>query len=300
MWSLPAKRGVYTNNYYERFYIPLKNENGETYAIVNVMHDVSELTHRNQELGELNKTLEQKNKELEQKNEEIMNFAFVSSHDMKEPLRKVHTFSDWLVEQEMPQLSPRGKISVEKMNAAVRRMEMLIDDILVLTKIHSDTHKEENIDLNKTLRWVMNEMAEKIETSKAQITVDELPLIKGNSNQIFYLFKNLLTNAIKFQNHDAVPQIKITAEIVNGEEVDISEPHEEYGKISFIDNGIGFENKYAKKIFQVFQRLNGKHEFEGTGIGLAICKKIMENHNGWITAESTPGKGSQFCCYFPL
>lgn len=298
--SLPAKRGIYTNNYYERFFIPLKNERKETYAIVCIMHDVSELVNRNAELNELNQSLEQKNEELEQKNEEITSFAFVASHDMKEPLRKIHTFSDWLMEQEAEQLSEKGKSMLEKMNTSVHRMEVLIDDILVLTKIHSDTRKEEEVNLNKVLRQVFDNMFEQILLTQTGVHADELPIIKGNSNQIFYLFHNLISNAIKFQKPGNVPQIKITAEIISGEETGFANPYEEYAKISFADNGFGFDQRYAKKIFQVFQRLHGRHEFEGTGIGLAICKKIMENHEGMITVESEQGRGSVFSCYFPL
>jgi len=252
------------------------------------------------ELDELNQSLEQKNTELEQKNEEITSFAFVASHDMKEPLRKIHTFSDWLMVQETAQLSDKGKSLVEKINSAVNRMEILIEDILVLTKIHSDQRRKDDVNLNKVLQDVFDDMFETILLTQAGIHADELPIIKGNSNQIFYLFKNLIGNAIKFQKPGNVPQIQITAEIVAGEETNLSNPFNEYGKISFVDNGFGFDQRYAKKIFQVFQRLHGKHEFEGTGIGLAICKKIMENHDGMITVVSEQGKGSTFSCYFPL
>jgi len=112
--------------------------------------------------------------------------------------------------------------------------------------------------------------------------------------------KNLISNAIKFQKPGNVPQIKITVEIVKGEETGITNACDEYAKISFIDNGFGFDQRYAKKIFRVFQRLHGRHEYEGTGIGLAICRKIMENHNGAITVESEQGKGSVFHCFFPV
>lgn len=298
--SLPAKRGVYTHQFYERFFIPLKNEMGETFAVMSLMHDVSKLVNQNAELKELNQSLERKNTELEQKNEEITSFAFVASHDMKEPLRKIHTFSDWLIEQESNQLSPKSKGLTEKIGASVHRMETLIEDILVLTKIHSDTHRDEDVDLNNVLRQVMADMDEQIREAGAIINKNELPVINANCNQIFYLIKNLISNAIKFQKPGTVPQLTISSEIVNGSDIKTNEPQKEYVKLSFADNGFGFDQRYAKKIFQVFQRLHGKHEFEGTGIGLAICKKIMENHNGMITVQSEQGKGSVFSCFFPL
>jgi len=251
-------------------------------------------------LNLLNRKLESKNAELEQKNEEITSFAFVASHDMKEPLRKIHTLSDWLMQQEIGQLSDTGKKLVEKINLSVLRMETLIDDILVLTKIHSDIHREDDVDLNKILKQALDEMNEEISETQTNVTAQKLPVIKGNSNQVFYLFKNLISNAIKFQKPGSIPRVTICSELSTGNVFGINESDAEYVKISFTDNGFGFDQRYAKKIFQVFQRLHGKQEFEGTGIGLAICKKIMENHNGIITAESELGKGSVFNCFFPL
>lgn len=290
----------FTNGYMELFYVPLKNENGDTYAVVNIIHDVTDYVKNTQAVNELNKALESKNAELAQKNEEINHFAFVASHDMKEPLRKIQTFSDWLLQQETEQLSPKGKTLLEKMNTAVKRMDVLLEDILVLTKIHSDQHREDDVDLNKTLLRVEEEMADILRKTQTTIEAGKLLTLKGNANQVFYLFKNLISNAIKFQRPGNVPHVKITAEIVSGHELNISSAKEEYAKISFTDNGFGFDQKYAKKIFQVFQRLHGKHEFEGTGIGLAICKQIMENHEGSIDVQSEQGKGSVFSCYFPL
>lgn len=289
-----------TNGYMEMFYVPLKNEKGETYAVVNIIHDVTDYVKNTQSVNELNKALESKNAELAQKNEEINHFAFVASHDMKEPLRKIQTFSDWLLQQETEQLSPKGRTLLEKMNIAVKRMDVLLEDILVLTKIHSDHHSEDVVDLNKVLSGVKEDMADALRKTQTTIEADQLLTIKGNANQVFYLFKNLISNAIKFQRPGNVPHVKITAEIVKGNELNVANAKDEYGKISFIDNGFGFEQKYAKKIFQVFQRLHGKHEFEGTGIGLAICRKIMENHHGTIEVQSEQGKGSTFTCYFPL
>jgi len=297
---VPVVKDGYTGDYLELFYIPLKNAAGETYAVVNVMHDVSDYVLSTEALNLLNKRLESKNAELEQKNEEITSFAFVASHDMKEPLRKIHTLSDWLMQKEMGELSETGKKLVEKINSSVLRMETLIDDILVLTKIHSDTHKADDVELNNTIKKVLDDMKEEISQTQTSISAKKLPVIKGNSNQLFYLFKNLISNAIKFQKPGSIPQVTISSEISTGTVFGINDSDEEYIKISFTDNGFGFDQRYTKKIFQVFQRLHSKYEFEGTGIGLAICKKIMENHGGIITVQSEPGQGSVFNCFFPL
>lgn len=297
---IPSVQDGFTGAYLELFYVPLKNEWDETYAVLNIMNDVSSYVRSAEVLDALNKQLESKNIQLEQKNEEITNFAFVASHDMKEPLRKIHTFADLMMEQESSQLSQKGKGLVEKITASVHRMEVLIEDILVLTKIHSDPYREENVDLNEILKKVIDDLDEQIKQTGAIIHASELPVIKANSNQMFYLFKNLMSNAIKFQKPGSVPELTITSEIVKDSNVKKVEPNDEYLKLSFADNGFGFDQRYTKKIFQVFQRLHGATEFSGTGIGLAICKKIMENHNGIITVNSEPGKGSVFTCFFPL
>jgi PAS domain S-box-containing protein len=299
---LPAKRAIYANGYFERFYVPLKNSEGETYAVLGIIHDVSEMVFHSEELKELNKTLERKNKELEEKNEEISSFAFIASHDLKEPLRKLYTFSDWLLQRETEGLSDTGKNYVKKIANSVKRMDMLIEDILILTKIDADKKAPSTIDLNAILDAVIGEMKQYIKQSGTEIIAEQLPVIIANDNQIFYLFKNLLSNAIKFQAPGSQPVVKIKAEQIASSEIDSEKALEatDYFRVSFTDNGLGFEAKYAKKIFQVFQRLHGNKEFEGTGMGLAICRKIMENHDGFIAVESEPGLGSVFSCYFPV
>lgn len=290
----------HTGTYLELFYIPLKNEGGDTYAVLNIMHDVTRYIENTKALNELNTELEIKNLQLEQKNEEITSFAFIASHDMKEPLRKINTFSDWLMEEEQEHLSEKGKVMIEKISKSVSRMEVLIEDVLILTKIHSDPNQEDVVDLHLVLKLALEDMAEQISITQTTVDFGELPVVKGNHNQVFYLFKNLLSNAIKFQKPGNAPHITVSAETVKGEETRFLNPHESYARISFTDNGFGFDQRYAKKIFQVFQRLHGKSEYEGTGIGLAICKKIMENHKGAIDVKSEPGKGSVFNCFFPL
>jgi PAS domain S-box-containing protein len=301
-YHIPARKEIYNHSFSEIFFIPLKNENGQVHAVLNLLHDVSKMHHVQSELKELNKTLEQKNKELEEKNEEITSFAFIASHDLKEPLRKLYTFSDWLLQKESEGLSETGRNYVKKIGNSVRRMDVLIEDILVLAKIDSDKKLLEKIDLNAILSGVIGDMNEYIKEAEAEVVAERLPVITGNDNQVFYLFKNLLNNAIKFQFPGNQPIIKITAEQVAGHQVDSAKADEsrDYCKVSFEDNGLGLDPKYFKKIFQVFQRLHNKNEYEGTGMGLAICRKIMENHGGFIKVESEPDKGSVFSCYFPI
>lgn len=297
-----ARKEIYINTITERFYVPLFTGEGEVSAVLCVLHDVTRAFQSKEELKELNRTLEQKNKELEEKNEEISSFAFIASHDLKEPLRKLYTFSDWLLQKEAGGLSETGKTYIKKIANSVRRMDMLIEDVLVLAKIGSDKRPPQKINLNAVLQRVTGELKDYIKQKEAEVNAGHLPIITGNDNQVFYLFKNLLSNAIKFQLPGNQPLIKITAGQVDSSQI-LSERLtgvNDYYKISFEDNGMGFEMKYAKKIFQVFQRLHTKVEYEGTGMGLAICRKIMENHAGFIRVESEPGKGSIFSCYFPI
>jgi light-regulated signal transduction histidine kinase (bacteriophytochrome) len=180
-------------------------------------------------------------------------------------------------------------------------MDMLIEDILVLTKIDSDKRVLKPIDLNAILDRVTGDMKEYISMHGVEIIADSLPIINGNDNQLFYLFKNLLSNAVKFNKAGRNIIIQIGAKPVEAKMLDHEKklPGVDYQCIYFKDNGLGFDPKYSKKIFQVFQRLHDPQYYEGTGMGLAICKKIMDNHNGFITANGQLGEGAEFCCYFP-
>lgn len=300
--QMPAEKEMYLDTVSERFFIPVQAGEGQEPVVLCILHDVTKDFRVKEELRVLNQSLAQKNRELQEKHDEIASFAFVSSHDLKEPLRKMHTFSDWLLQKEQEQLSATGKKYLGKLNDSVRRLEMLIDDILVLTKIHSDRKKPGPVDLNTVLAGVQEELQESLQSTGAIVTADVLPVVSGQENQLSILFKNLLANAVKFQQPGTQPRIRIAAEILKGAELHLPgvPADKEYFRVSFADNGMGFDPRYAKKIFQVFQRLHGQQEFPGTGMGLAICRKIMENHDGFISAESEEGKGSTFHCYFPM
>lgn len=300
---LPPEKELQHDTVSERFLIPVKAEEGFESVVLCILHDVTNDYIAKEEMALLNRELGRKNKELQDKHEEITTFAFVSNHDLKEPLRKIHTFSDWLIQHETEGLSLSGKKMLMRMAASVKRMEMLIDDILVLTKIHSDKHKEAEVQLQDVLQKVEQEMSETISRTGAVIEAENLPVIKGNENQLFYLFKNLLSNALKFQAEGNQPRVTIRAEKIEANNLPEGLPAQAdtpYLVVSVSDNGIGFDKKYARKIFQVFQRLHLPHQFTGSGMGLAICRKIMENHGGFINAISEEGRGATFCCYFPL
>ncbi len=286
---IPAKRGLYSKAYQQWFYVPLKDDRGETYAVLNIIHDITDKV-------EAEELLMQKNQELEAKNEEITNFAFIASHDLKEPIRKIHTFSNWLIEREADTLSIKGKEYAVKIFTAVERLDRLIEDITTLTKLQAIKASPVLVNLNGVLAEAKAELQTKMEETGAIIESKKLPEINGDRKQLVHLFRNLIDNAVKFQQPDVMPVIEITSEHVSNPDGLLPGG---YLKLSFADNGIGFDMQYAEKIFQVFQRLYSQSQYPGSGIGLAICKKIMENHGGNISAQSASGKGSVFTCWFP-
>lgn len=236
----------------------------------------------------------EKNKELEKMNKELQSFSYIASHDLQEPLRKIRTFADRILEKEHDSLSGEGKEYFRRMQNAAKRMQTLIDDLLTYSRTSTDEKLFKHTDLNEIMAQVREDLKEEILLKNAVIEASGLPAISVISFQIRQLLQNLISNSLKFSLPDQPPHITITGEIITGRQ-----PEEKLCRIVVKDNGIGFEEIYREKIFEVFQRLHGKMEYGGTGIGLAIVKKIVENHNGKIAAESTPGGGSVFEILLP-
>jgi PAS domain S-box-containing protein len=273
--------------------IVFKKEDGLATQILGVALDISERK-------EMEEALLEKTFELQQSNASLEEFAYVASHDLKEPLRKISAFGDRLYNSHLESLNNGGKVYLEKIISAARRMQQMVDDLLSLSKITADkTFKE--CSLNDILDEVLKTLEVKIEEKNARITFDTLPKLEAVPSQMVQLFQNLLSNSLKFIRPDHRPEIKITSSEVNTADINIPGllKNQTYLKISFCDNGIGFEPEYSERIFSIFQRLHGRSEYEGTGIGLAICRKIVENHGGIILSESTPGKGAIFNIYLP-
>lgn len=275
-------------------------DDGSVLGFTKVTRDLTEKKQSEEQLRATSVTLEQKNKELERINEELSSFAYISSHDLQEPLRKIQTFSDRIMEMEYANLSEKGKDYFKRMQAGASRMQKLIRDILAYSRTTTSEKKLELTDLNELLNHAKSELEVMIHEKRAVIESDVLPSIKVIPFQVQQLFNNLLNNAMKFSKPSIPPRIVVKSEIVSGEGTRFPLSAKEYCHISIRDNGIGFEPEYSKKIFEVFQRLHGRHEYGGTGIGLAICKKIVENHNGSIFAESSPGEGATFHILLPI
>lgn len=249
------------------------------------VHDITE-----QKLNE--EKLRRYAADLERSNQELQNFAYVSSHDLQEPLRKIQAFGDRLKMKEADKLSEQGKDYIDRMLNAAMRMQNLINDLLTFSRVTSKAKPFEEVDLNHILKGVLSDLEISIEKNKATVEAQELPIIEADSTQMRQLFQNLISNAIKFRKEGVAPHISISYKRFNSSS-NHQTSEEEFIELYFEDNGIGFDEKYLDRIFNIFQRLEGQ-KYEGSGIGLSICRKIAIRHGGHINAESTPGKGSKF------
>jgi len=239
--------------------------------------------------NELELRVKDRTAELERKNRELQEFTYVASHDFTEPLRKIQTFGDLLEAKGSNHLSEEEKDYISRMTGAAGRMQDLLDALLRYSRVETRTEEFRPVRLNDITKDAAGDLEIAIRNAGVQVEIGPLPTIKGDPYQWLQVFQNLISNSTKYHRSEVKPFIKIYAE-----------ENEEGCRIFVEDNGIGFDDKYLDKIFKPFQRLHGKNEYPGTGIGLAICKKIVERHDGTITAESTPGKGSTFIVTLPL
>jgi len=230
--------------------------------------------------------------ELRRSNGELEQFAYVASHDLQEPLRKIQAFGDRLKVKCGPQLGTEGLDYIERMLSSSKRMRQLINDLLSYSRLTTKAHSFSPVSLVSIAAGILSDLEIRIQQSGATVEIGVLPMIDADSLQMRQLFQNLLSNALKFARPDVPPVVSIISEILPGEHP--------LCRLRFRDNGIGFDVKYLDRIFQVFQRLHGRGEYEGTGVGLAICHKIAYLHGGDITAKSTPGHGATFIVTLPV
>ncbi len=266
----------------------LHDEKGEVMGFAKVTRDLTERKHAED-------MLRKKNRELERINQELSSFAYIASHDLQEPLRKIQTFISRISELEKDNLSDRSRDYFARIENAGERMQQLINDLLAYSRARPDETKMEDVDLNQLLREVTKGLSQTIEEKNAVVDSADLPHVRGIRFQLHQLFANLLSNALKFSRPGVPPRVCIRS--VKESASDTGE--KEMNHITVEDNGIGFDEEYKEKIFELFQRLHGRSEYVGTGIGLAIVKKIVENHKGSIYATSIPGEGSKFHVLLP-
>lgn len=272
----------------------LRDGQGNALKVIGTTRDVTKLR-------EYEKGLEEKIQELNRSNVELEEFAYVASHDLQEPLRKLTTFSERLQVKYKKELGKEGIQYLDRIAAATQNMRILIENLLEYSRITRSVKFFRYTDVTKLLEEAKADLELKIEEFQIVINSPQLPHMEVIPSQIKQLFINLLSNSIKFKKPDQQCIIKITCEKLSHYEKNGSngEPDRPYYKVVIKDNGIGFEREYAEKIFQIFQRLHGKAEYPGSGIGLAICKKIVDNHNGIIYATGHPGEGAAFSFIIP-
>jgi len=293
-------RLLHNDGSYRRYKIRARQKLSKQYAILVLLSEHSAYAEAD-EINELKRSKAAVIAELQRSNKELEEFAYIASHDLQEPLRKISTFSGRLVEKFGTQFNDEGKLYLSRVMASAENMRILIDNLLDFSRISRIQQPFTTVNLNFILQQVKNELELTIEETSTKILSDDLPTIEASMSQMKQLFNNIVNNAIKFRKADLQPEISVQSYTLSSEE---KHRHKlkcgkEYVGLRFCDNGIGFEPEYATRIFQIFQRLHGKSEYPGSGIGLAICKKITDHHNGIIFAENMPGKGACFTIILP-
>ena len=290
------------NNKIIPVYISMSSLQPQLATVGIILTDITEKKKNEEVILKYQKDLEAKNRELIQSNTELASFTYIASHDLQEPLRKIQTFSNRILDKESENFSASTKDYFERITAASSRMQNLITALLNYSQTTNSDIDYMPADLNEIVNDVKNNLRDLLEETDTVIEVSALPVLNVIPHQFNQLFTNIIINALKFRKPGIGSLIKINANMVVLPEIDVK-PYVlagNYWKISISDNGIGFEQKYEDKIFELFQRLHSNAEFEGTGVGLAICKKIVQNHNGFIKALGEPGIGSTFSIYIPI
>ncbi len=269
--------------------------------LVGTCQDITWEHNLNQELQVKNETLEFKNIELERMNKELESFNYIASHDLQEPLRKIQIFTNRILENGTDSLPHDAVEYLSKIAESSSRMKMLITDLLTFSQTTNTEQNIEITDLNEVLEEVKNTLSTVIEEKKVIIESSMLPVLPIVPFQIHQVMLNIIMNGIKYSKPEIPARIKLTSGLVKGEQIKLrgAVPSRKYVELIFEDNGIGFDESQAEKIFGLFYRLHSKDKYSGTGIGLAICKKMVQNHNGFILARSKPGIGSAFYVYLP-
>jgi light-regulated signal transduction histidine kinase (bacteriophytochrome) len=279
----------------------LKAENFFNYDENNVLAEQKIVIKNITENYLYNQQLELKINHLNKSNNNLKEFVHVASHDLQEPLRKIAVFTEKLSSEFGSSLEGGAEMFISKISNSVKNMQLLLEDLLRFSTLAASEIEFKKVSVNEIIKSVLSDLEIKIERSNCSLNCSDIPLIDGYPSQIRQLFSNLISNSIKFKKEGTAPAIKIHCEEARPKDYPQLPIllYKHYIKITFSDNGIGFDQAHSEKIFQVFQRLHSKAEYPGSGIGLSICKKIMENHHGYIFAEGSPGTGATFTLLFP-
>jgi PAS domain S-box-containing protein len=302
-----------------RFYVhysrsPLRDQSGSDIGSVIVLADISrskqveeELRRSRKDLQRLNESLEERvllrtrelsraNIALINKNRELQDFAYVASHDLQEPLRKISSFADLLTSEFGSELHEDAIAYLDRMRGAAIRMSDLLRGLLAFSRVLTEARPFRMVDLKSAIEDVVSDLQVLIEETGASIEIGTMPSVEADAVQMRQLFQNLIGNSIKFAKDGKTPAIRIKAKLVESG----GSEKEMVARIEVADNGIGFDQKYLDRIFAPFQRLHGRSAYPGTGMGLAICRRIVERHHGDLTAESAPGEGARFVVTLPV
>lgn len=262
--------------------VPFPDEQGHPYQYVSIRYEITQRKLAEEQLRVYADRLEMSNRELQ-------DFASIAAHDLQEPLRKILTFGDRLQTRFSANIPEEGKDYMQRMLASAFRMRKLIDDLLTYSRVTTQGKPFEQVDMNSILDDVLSDLEVRIDQVKGTVKRGTLPTIDADPSQMRQLLQNLISNALKFHKPSEHPVVRVEARM-QGDKCELL----------VTDNGIGFDEKYLDKIFAIFQRLHGKQEYEGTGVGLAVCRRIADRHNGTITAASRPGEGSAFKVTLPV
>jgi PAS domain S-box-containing protein len=269
----------------------LWSDEEELVGFTKVTRDLTERRRYEEALKESREQLARANVELEQKNRDLQEFAFVAGHDLQEPLRKINTFGEMLEMEFRDKLGENGRLYVDRMRVSAQRMSELVRSLLAYSRVTTRTEPFVRVNLNQIAIDVQGDLQVLFNESGGKIEVDPLPVVVADPTQMRQLFQNLIGNALKFRRDDVPPVVVIRSS--TDESIGVH-------ALTFADNGIGFEEKHIDLIFNPFQRLHSRGEFEGSGLGLTICRRILERHGGTITATSTLGEGTTFTVAFPM
>jgi PAS domain S-box-containing protein len=296
---VPAHKDLFNRQHYENHFIPLKTTDGDLIGVMHIMHDVAHRIKAEQELHRLNIALKKKYEQLERTSDELSTFTYITSHNIKEPLRQVYSSIELLIRAEAKALSDGGRANLRRMQSSLTRMNLLLDDMLVLSRINNLAEEGTLVDFNEVLRGAISNLGDKISNNRVEIEAIELPAVTGHRDMLQDLCVYLVSNAIRFRKPAETLHIKVNNCLVSfpANETDLI-PERIYQKITFTDNGTGFQQEDAESIFMMADKSPQKPA--GVGAGLAICRKVMLAHDGFIEAEGWPGKGAAFHCYFPI
>ena len=280
----------------------IRNERGEPAGVFGIDMNVTKHKEQERHAARLNEELAEKNRELEKRNAELRSFSYIASHDLQEPLRKIQTFNSLILEHEAVNLSNEAQDYFRRSTAAAERMQQLIKDLIAYSQTETTVPPDQPVDLDMLLGQVKTELHETIVGSGATIDATPLPAVPVVEFMFRQLLHNLIGNALKYARPDVPPVIQVMYEKIDNKRAGMPErgQSEQYHQLTVTDNGIGFDPAYSQKIFQLFQRLHGYDKYSGTGIGLAICQRIMENHGGVIIADGRVGEGATFTACWPV